>query len=79
MCYLKLCFKLEFFCSVTKYILQLGIIYSEICMKTQCNNFIFKKIDSVRTIRPSCNYVYFVYYHTDVYDLTLIDIFFSKT
>ena len=38
MYYLKLCFKLEVFCSVTKYILQLGIIYSEMCMKTQCNN-----------------------------------------
>ena len=38
MYYLKLCFKLEVFCSVTKYILQLGIIYSKICMKTQCNN-----------------------------------------
>ena len=52
MCYLKLCFKFKKkICSVTKYILQLGIIYSEICMKTQCNNFIFlKKIDSMRTI-----------------------------
>ena len=59
MCYLKLCFKLEIFCSVTIYILQSGIIHSEIYMKTQCNNFILflKKIDSVRTIRPSCNYV----------------------
>ena len=37
MCYLKLCFKLEVFCSVTKYILYSGIIYSEICMKTQRN------------------------------------------
>ena len=27
------------------------------------------KIDSVRTIRSSCNYVYFVYYYTDVCDL----------
>ena len=41
MCYLKLYFKLEVFCSVIKYILQPGIIYSEICMKTQCNNFFF--------------------------------------
>ena len=44
MCYLKLFFKLEVFCSVTKYILQSGIIYSEICMKTQCNNFFFFKL-----------------------------------
>ena len=44
-------------------------------MKTQCNNFIFKKIDSVRTIRPSCNYVYFVYYYMDVCDSTLTYIF----
>ena len=43
MFYLKLFFKLEAFCSVTKYILQSGIIYSEICMKTQCNNFKKKK------------------------------------
>ena len=79
MFYLKLFFKLEIFCSVTKYILQLGIIYSEIYIKTQCNNFISKKKnDSVRTIRPSCNYVYLVYYYTDVCDLTLIDTFFSK-
>ena len=50
-------------------------------MKTQCNNFIFfkKKFDSVRTIRPSCNYVYFVYYNTDVCDVTPLNIFFSKT
>ena len=49
-------------------------------MKTQCNNFIFKKkIDSVRTIRLSYNYVYFIYYYKNIYDLTLIDIFFSKT
>ena len=27
---------------------------------------------------PSCNYVYFVYYYTDVWDLTLIDIFSQK-
>ena len=79
MFYLKLFFKLEIFCSVTKYILQLGIIYSEIYIKTQFNNFISKKKnDIVRTIRPSCNYVYFVYYYTDVCDLTLIDTFFSK-
>ena len=32
----------------------------------------------MRTIRPSCNYVYFVYYYTDVWDLTLIDIFSQK-
>ena len=38
-----------------------------------------KKIDSVRTIRPNCNYVYFVYYYTNVCNLTLIDIFFFKT
>ena len=38
MYYLKLCFKLEVFCSVKKYILQLVIIYIEICIKTQCNN-----------------------------------------
>ena len=77
MFYLKLFFKLEIFCSVTKYILQLGIIYSEIYIKTQCNNFISKKKknDSVRTIRPSCNYVYFVYYYTDVCDSTLTYIF----
>ena len=49
-------------------------------MKTQYNNFILfkKKNDSMRIIRLSCNYVYFVYYYTDVCDLTLIDIFFSK-
>ena len=48
-------------------------------MKTQCSNFLKKKkIDNVRTIRPSCNYVYFVYYYADVCDLTLIDTFFSK-
>ena len=41
----------------------------------KCNAIIlfFKKIDSVRTIRPSCNYIYFVYYYIDVCDLTLID------
>ena len=38
MYYLKLCFKLEVFCSVKKYILQLVIIYIEICIKTQCNS-----------------------------------------
>ena len=49
-------------------------------MKTQCSNFKKKKkIDNVRTIRPSCNYVYFAYYHTNVCDSTLIGIFFSKT
>ena len=50
-------------------------------MKTQCHNFILfkKKVDSVRTIRPSCNYIYFVYYYTNVCNLTLIDIFFFKT
>ena len=47
-------------------------------MKTQCNTFFFL-IDSVRIIRPSCNYVYLVYYYTNVCDLTLIGIFFSKT
>ena len=49
-------------------------------MKTQCNNLKKKKkFDNVRTIRPSCNYVYFAYYYKNVCDSTLIDIFFSKT
>ena len=51
-------------------------------MKTQCNIYIYIYIfliDSVRTIRPSCNYVNFVYYYIDVCDSTLIVIFFSKT
>ena len=51
-------------------------------MKIQCNNiyiYIFFLIDSVRAVRPSCNYVYFVYYYTDIHNSTLIGIFFSKT
>ena len=48
-------------------------------MKTQRNNIFFFKIDSVRTIRLSSNYVYFVYYYIDVYDSNFIGIIFSKT
>ena len=48
-------------------------------MKIQCNNFFIKKKNyNMRTIRPSSNHVYFVYYYTDVCDSTLIGIFFSK-
>ena len=48
-------------------------------MKTQCNNLNKFFFDSVRTIKPSCNYVFFVYYYRDVCNSTLIGIFFSKT
>ena len=50
-------------------------------MKIQCNNFFIKKkkIYSMRTIRPSSDHVYFVYYYIDVCDSILIGIFFSKT
>ena len=65
--------------STNKLNIFLGIIYSEICMIIQCNNFLIKKICSVRTIRPSSNHVYFVYYYTYVCNLTLKGIFFSKT
>ena len=76
MCYLKLCFKLEVFCSQILYIVRYvwkynAIIYIYI--------YIFFLIDSVRAVRPSCNYVYFVYYYTDIHNSTLIGIFFSKT
>ena len=29
----------------------------------------------MRTIRPSCSYIYFVYYYTDICDSTLIGIY----
>ena len=45
-------------------------------MKIQYNKFYIKKKKiycvSVRTIRLSSNYIYFIYYYTDVCDLTLI-------
>ena len=47
-----------------------------------CLNYIYIYIYyrvSMRTIRLSSNYVYFVYCYTDVCDSILIDIFFSKT
>ena len=45
----------------------------------QSNNLYKKKNYSVRTIKPSCDHVYFVYYYTDVCDSTLIGIVFSNT
>ena len=74
MCYLKLYLKLEVFCSHVLYIVRYVWKHNAII-------FFFKKkkIDNVRTIRPSCNYVYFAYYYTNVCDSTLIGIFFSKT
>ena len=60
----------------------MGIIHSEIRMKIQYKKFYKKKKIcrvSVRTIRLSSNYIYFVYYYTNICDLTFIGIFFSKT
>ena len=70
MCYLKLGFKFEVFCSVlyiVRYVWKHNVF------------FFFFLIDSVRIIRPNCNYIYFVYYYIDICDSTLIDIFVSKT
>ena len=48
-------------------------------MQTQCNIRKKKYFDCVRTIRPSVTMYTFVYYYTDVCDLTLIGIFFFYT
>ena len=83
MCYLKLCFTLEVFCGVTTNKLNIFcscVLYLvRYVWKYNAIIFYIKKIYSMRTIRPSFNHVYFVYYYTNLCDSTLTVIFFSKT
>ena len=72
MCYLKLFFKLEAFCSVTKYILQSGIIYSEICMKIQLNNFLFFKKLIVRELLDQVVTMYILFITIQIYAIQLL-------